>query len=195
MSDIFMTLPWNCGERNCPVGWHLSNYWISDDGYTVDQYGDGDHESVDADDLPSSKEHEDAWRSYWQHVADTGEDPLGELGLRVKEYTVSTPLWRIQLQKGITEVVLVAASRNGRRCTPSSLPPEVMDYMEASRSPGGAITTSLSWGELSACPEITLSRRFPSIIAVARFQLPIKKPRPKGTIQRERRTRAKELLA
>ena len=53
MTEIIETMPWNCGERDCPVGWHQSNYWVQEDGsYTVDNYGDGDHDDIDEDELP-----------------------------------------------------------------------------------------------------------------------------------------------
>jgi hypothetical protein len=188
MHDIYQSTPWSCGERDCPVGWHLANYWTSEDGYTVDRYGDGDHEDIDFDDIPTSDEHEQAWRSYFQHVVDTGEDPLSELP--VKAFTTATYSWRLQLHKGINGVVICLASRNQRRLPPASLPREVLEYMHATVGPMNSVTVLIPWDELITFPEVTLNKRFPSICAVARFTLPVSRPRPASAIQRELRQAA-----
>ena len=77
MTDVIMEMPWHCGDRDCPVGWHQSNYWIQEDGtYTVDNYSDGDHEEIDAEDVPSCEECDQQWNEYYKDVRATGEDPL-----------------------------------------------------------------------------------------------------------------------
>jgi hypothetical protein len=185
MCDIYQSTPWSCGERDCPVGWHLANYWTSDtdNGYTVDRYGDGDHEDIDFDDIPTLDEHDEAWKSYFQHVVDTGEDPLSELP--VKTAITATYSWRLQLQKGINGVVICLASRNQRSLPPASLPREVLEYMHATVGPMNSVTVLIPWDELITFPEVTLNKRFPSICAVARFTLPVSRPRPASAIQRE----------
>lgn len=90
-ADILFSIPWHCGEHDCPVGWHLGTYWIEwDDAkkgkkkteYTYDAYSDGDHETGLTDkDLPSCEEQIKAWREYYQSVADSGVDPLSQFML------------------------------------------------------------------------------------------------------------------
>ena len=93
MTEIIETMPWNCGERDCPVGWHQSNYWVQEDGsYTVDNYGDGDHDDIDEDELPSSEEVDESWRQYYADSAETGCDPLD--ALRVPATRVRRRKWR-----------------------------------------------------------------------------------------------------
>jgi len=79
MSDIILTVPWHCGDSDCPVGWHKADYWLQEDGeYTVAGWGDGSCETVDEPDVPNGEEYSSAWEQYRKHVAETGDDPLGE---------------------------------------------------------------------------------------------------------------------
>jgi hypothetical protein len=85
MTDLIMSVPWTCDHKDgCPTGWHLSHYWTvgSGSGYTIDTYGDGDHEYLDEEDLPTPEEFEEAWGAYYIYVAESGEDPLGELNVK-----------------------------------------------------------------------------------------------------------------
>jgi|SaaInlV_165m_DNA_1040744.scaffolds.fasta_scaffold25439_2 hypothetical protein len=77
MTDVIMEMPWHCGERDCPVGWHQANYWMQEDGtYTIDNYSDGDHQEIEEDELPSHEECQREWNEYYKDVLATGEDPL-----------------------------------------------------------------------------------------------------------------------
>jgi hypothetical protein len=188
MCHIIQSIPWSCGERSCPVGWHLANYWINEDGYSVDRYGDGDHEDIEHDDVPAHAEYVQAWGSYYEHIAKTLQDPLFDL--QVKTKVATNCLWRLQLQKSIGGVVICLASRNRRRVSLSTLPQEVLDYMHATCGPMNRVVTSLSWDELVACPEVTPSKRFPSICAVAEFRLSISRPRSAKSVQRDLKVEA-----
>jgi hypothetical protein len=78
--DILFSTAWQCGDNDCGAegGWHKSDYWIDGRGYTVDNYSDGDHESVRKRDMPSQKEVDAGWREYSQWVLTHGVDPLSE---------------------------------------------------------------------------------------------------------------------
>jgi hypothetical protein len=113
MDDIIQTMPWHCGERDCPVGWHQSNYWMQEDGsYTVDTYSDGDHEDIDEDDLPSSDEVDEAWRKYHADAAETGCDLLD--ALPVPATRKRKRKWQVVFANSIVGPVLLMYRRNGR---------------------------------------------------------------------------------
>lgn len=85
-ADILFSVPWSCGDGDCPVGWHEATYWLEWEGkknsYTVDRYTDGDHESIDVlSDLPCRMEQEKAWADYYKYVAASGKDPLKQFML------------------------------------------------------------------------------------------------------------------
>lgn len=78
MEDIICTVPTQCGEKDCSVGWHIEHYWAYPDGtYTVCD-SDGNHDPCDAKDVPSADAAQKLWREYSAHVAATGDDPLSE---------------------------------------------------------------------------------------------------------------------
>ena len=118
MSDIISTVPWHCGDRDCPVGWHVGNYWIDADGeYTWDAYSDGDHDVVDESDVPGYKEEDAAWLAYWTDVLETGEDVLEQIhGRTVHEERV----WQILVSKSIIGPVLSGVRRAHRDKTSAS---------------------------------------------------------------------------
>jgi hypothetical protein len=91
--------------------------------------------------------------------------------------------------------VICLASRNQRRLHPSSLPQEVLDYMNATRGPINSINVAIPWDELITYPEVTLSKRFPSISAIARFKLPESRPRSAAAVQRELKAAALHRLS
>ena len=83
MGDIICTVPWTCGfDDECPVGWHLTHYWMNDDGSYSSCDEDGNHEPCSEADLPDSEEYDRAWREYAAYVAETGLDPLGEFSVK-----------------------------------------------------------------------------------------------------------------
>ena len=80
MDEIIMEKPWNCGENDCPVGWHMANYWVLSDGtYSLDHYADGDHETIEEDDLPTCDDVAGAWQRYYADCVEAGTAPLDEL--------------------------------------------------------------------------------------------------------------------
>lgn len=128
MTDIIFTVPWHCGESDCPVGWHKANYWLQDDGeYAMDSYADGDHETVDESDVPNGEECSSAWESYREHVAETGDDPLGEY--RVKHTFKRKARYTLQFRNSIGGAFFCRWKR-GRGEWSASIPPkDVVSYM------------------------------------------------------------------
>jgi len=128
MSDIIAEVPWHCGDRDCPVGWHKANYWVQEDGeFTIDSYGDGDHETVDESDVPHGEEYSSAWEQYREHVAETGEDPLGEY--RVKSSFKRKARYTLQFRDSIGSAILCRWKRGRGEWTPATPPAEVIAYM------------------------------------------------------------------
>jgi hypothetical protein len=64
------------------VGWHLATYWCGEET-TVDRHSDGDHETIDGDELPSWDEESAAWDEYYRDMVSTGCDPLGSVNIPV----------------------------------------------------------------------------------------------------------------
>lgn len=142
MQDILTSVPWHCGNSDgCNVGWHRATYWIDDEaetGYTCDNYSDGGHDPVDKDDLPTPEDETAAWDKYRQHVADTGDDPLGEY--LVETATKTTQTWEVAFRNSIGGTMCCWGRRNrrGKYLRPDEFPPAVRDYLLLEPRPGGA---------------------------------------------------------
>jgi hypothetical protein len=124
--DIISTVPWHCGNTDgCEQGWHLANYWV---------YDDGDHDPCENADVPTYEEEQQAWRDYYQHVARTGLDPIGQFRLpclgKVKR------IWQARLRTWIgislrgPRVCGVRRRGRGRWLSLTESPPEVVQYLE-----------------------------------------------------------------
>jgi hypothetical protein len=137
MADILMSVPWHCEDNDCPVGWHLANYWSSDEpgeSYTVDSYADGDHESVD--EIPTHEESKAAWKEYADDCYATGNDPLGEY--MVSRERRAERKWEVIFTPAIVGLVC-RVRRAGRGPWVSDLsgaPPEVRDYLSVEKRGG-----------------------------------------------------------
>ena len=131
IEDIICTIPWNCGEKDCPAGWHLANYWHCPDGtFFVDHYSDGDHDTIEEDELPSEEKVGKAWREYYQDCLATATDPLDELP--VKGHSVQRQRWQVDFRNSIAGAVLTGYRRNGRGpwISPRETPPQALvDYL------------------------------------------------------------------
>ena len=132
MDDILFSMAWHCGDKDCPVGWHKRSFWIYCRGkrttYSVDDFGDGDHESCTKRDLPTDAEVEQSWLDYSRDVAQTGEDPLGEF--MVKYWRKAKERWECRLHATpANEVELHAMRRRGVYYTADKLA-ELPDYVK-----------------------------------------------------------------
>jgi len=82
-NDILLSMPWQCGDSDCTAlgTWHTGTYWAddtADTGYTYDKFTDGDHEEVEASDLPSAEDEVRMWAKYRLWALDNQADPLDE---------------------------------------------------------------------------------------------------------------------
>lgn len=125
---IIGSLPWNCGEESCGTRWHVSQYWSYADGtFSVDNYTDGDHDTIDQDELPTEAEMLEAWREYARDVVRTGRDPLNDYS--VPRARKVAERWEIRMRFGIVPVF--EAARRGQRVytEPQDLPDYVREYL------------------------------------------------------------------
>jgi len=123
MSDIIMEMPWNSDD-----GWYRTYYCVKWDapGYTVGDE-DGDHEDIGEEDLPSYEEHDKAWKSYHEDVAETGSDPLCNF---ILDYTYKVPRrYKVELRNSLGGV-MVCRWKWGRKAWSSGpMPKAVADYL------------------------------------------------------------------
>lgn len=128
MSDIILTIPRRCDDRDCSMEWHKADYFLREDGsYGIDPYADGGNESVDESEIPSTDEYVAAWDDYHQSVAETGEDPLEEFCFR-QDYK-RKERYTLQFRNSIGGAFLCRWKR-GRGEWSASTPPEaVVGYM------------------------------------------------------------------
>lgn len=142
MDDIIASIPWSCAfDDGCAAGWHLANYWSNEDGtYTIDSYGDGDHETIEESDLPTAQAETQAWKEYQQYVAREGKDPLGEFSVKTSRSAVQHWQARFRNWIGSSEngLIFVGAKRRGQKTwiRGSDLPVPVRDYLALQRQPG-----------------------------------------------------------
>lgn len=138
-ADILHEVPWYCGEKDCESVWHKATYWFECRGkkctYTYDGYSDGDHEPVYKRDIPSDKEINQAWSSYYSWVAENGKDPLGsflvhpEKKIKEKWEFVFSP-WIGKSKFGL--VMTMARKKTNKRrewLGAENLPKEVVDFL------------------------------------------------------------------
>ena len=128
MEDIIATVPHQCGDRSCSVQWHLTHYWAHSDGTFTECDTDGNHDDIDADDVPSPDTVSQAWLAYSQHVVSTGDDPLREF--YVQRETVKREVWHFRIVPSILGACVTQA-RHGKRSDydPRYLPAHVAEYL------------------------------------------------------------------
>lgn len=146
MDDIIATQAWACGDKTCAAQWHQRDFWAYGDGtFSVDEYGDGNHDDCDEADLPTPEEVDASWRAYAQHVVKYGEDPLGEYFVR--RHRTERQAWAFRFANSIAGPVLLQA-RRGRRPVPvSALPPHVRQYLNL-HSDGRRLLDFSTWDDV-----------------------------------------------
>jgi len=182
---IRASVPEACGERDCPVGWHIAHYWAYSDGTFSVCDSDGNHGDVDESDIPSFEDQEAAWYAYAQHVAETGEDPIGE-------YLVPTTRtvrerYRATFRQSILGPVLVRVRRRYRDVPLRDLPPYLTDYLNVQRkSPNSQWVFNGDWEQLVT---VIPGKRPADTSYQVSFDVTVEnlKPRPDATVRRERR--------
>jgi len=136
MDDILFSVAWQCGDKDCAQQWHKSAYWIYPGKkratYSVDNYSDGDHETIGARDLPATAEITKSWVAYSRFVLETGTDPLAEFF--VKYETKTRERWEFKFSKSIVGPMLQQARRRGKQYTAPNLPSHVREYLNLRKS-------------------------------------------------------------
>lgn len=190
MDDIICTVPEACGERDCPVGWHLAHYWAYGDGtYSVCD-SDGNHDACEQSDVPTGEQQDAAWLDYSRHVAATGCDPLGEFNVprttkRKERYTAAFRL-------SIIGAALVAVRRAGKVVPLRELPQRVADYLEVERLNGAAGNLRFrgGWQELIGLNSVKVYRG----TARVTFTMENEEPRPDAAVEADLRRLARRHL-
>lgn len=173
MGDIICTVPEACDDKDCPAAWHLSHYWVYDDGtYSVCD-SDGNHDPCDEDDVPSWEQVEAAWLEYSRHVAATGCDPLGEF--MVARTTKRKERYTAAFRKGIAGPVLIKLTRGGKSVPVHEIPGRVAEFLMIKRTNNPNCNTfDGDWETLAACDGVKVYR------GVARITFTIEHGEPRG---------------
>ena len=127
--DDIISMPWQCGDRDCEHKWHMSCYSYCEDSgnLLVSDYADGDWQDGCDYELPCDEEITQAWHSYAAHVVKTGEDPLD---VYYVEYSRKTQQkWQIRMKLSIVGVVLLGCRRNSRGDWHRNPPKELVEFM------------------------------------------------------------------
>ena len=189
--DIICTVPFQCGENDCPVGWHIRDYWIYTSGkrakYSVCENRDGDHEDCKRSDIPSGEEEHRMWLEYSQHVLDTGTDPLEEF--IIKREIKRRERWTFQFTNSICGMLLVKARRNGIVFAPKDLPKHVREY--------AGVTRVIGRGPAAGCAHVHWQQGDVELSRNGRYTETIdhRIPRKAAVIKRELQARARKHLA
>lgn len=105
MDDIICSVAWACDDAECSEQWHQTDYWVYADGtYSVDWYADGDHDDIDASDVPEPDVVNASWLDYARFVKRTGNDPLRNYCVATMKHTPR--VFRVVLGPGIAGVVV-----------------------------------------------------------------------------------------
>jgi len=197
MSDIVSTVPWCCGERNCPSQWHKSTYWCYDDGtYSCDRYTYGYHENVQQADMPSPEEEVNAWKGYACYVLETGTDPLYEYN--VKHTRSVKESYYAQVKRSIAGPRLVLLRRGRIEVPLDEIPQHVLDWLNIpSPSPTASrplFLMGMDWSHFIECPEVHVWKNDNGIAAV-RFSLNRKIPRSPAAVATDLRKAAQRHLS
>jgi len=105
-------VPSRCDDGSCPHPWHLGVYWEQDARWTFDEFNDGNHEEVEAADVPVPDEVRAAWVEYAEDAVESGADPFGAYS--VPQCTLQRRTWQVRFVPAIVGVVLRQARRGGR---------------------------------------------------------------------------------
>lgn len=135
---ILMQIPWQCGDSDCTADgqWHRASYWSTEDGYSLDEFTDGDHEDIAADQIPNGEEFDRAWETYARWVLSHGRDPLGEYFVR--RTIAEEQTWYFGVTNTIAGLMLVSARHRRKKYQPGELPDRIREYLNLARSPVGA---------------------------------------------------------
>jgi hypothetical protein len=177
MEDIILEIPSYCDD--CET-WHKHFVWAYDDGSYSICDSDGDHESIEQEDVPSVEEHDRQWEEYRQWVLEYGKDPLGQF--YVRHVAKTKERWQFRFIKTLVGPRLSDARRAKHAYTQSDLPEHIKSFLNLDSS--GKLGDFASWEELiKVLPDIKADRWFTAHIEYD-------KPRKETVIARELRKAA-----
>ena len=190
MEDIIASIPYCCGESDCPQQWHMTHYWIYDDGSYSLCDCDGNHEGCEADDVPTHREIIAAWNEYNEYVIETGRDPLCEFSVRRhrkcrQRYTA----WFQRIDLGW---VLCRLRRGRVDLSVHDVAEEVCEYLHLVHTKSGAYRTAISLKEFGECEEVTLLSSYER--CRASFVLEPEVPRSASAVAKDLRKAARRSL-
>lgn len=183
MDDIIASYPVEDRGR-----WDIRHVWAYSDGtYTVCD-ADGNHDAINASDIPPQADVAAAWRDYAAHVARHGDDPLREY--MVRRTVKRREHWRAQIVNSILGVCVRQLRRRGRTIQPGDAPAHVRDYLTLGTGPRRMVIESLpSWRDVEAAG-VKLSRE-----GWHRFVVEYEAPRSAAVVARELRRIARARAA
>lgn len=158
MDDIICTVPWCCGESDCPQQWHVTHYWMYSDGTYSSCDSDGNHESCEASDVPEYPELSAAWRDYSQYVLDEGVDPLGEFVVR--HHRIEKQRYTAWFQRGIVGWVMCRLRRGRTNLSVRDVDVDVCDYLHLVYTGNQFYRTSIATKEFGECEGVTMLRGY-----------------------------------
>ncbi len=183
-------LPWRCDDKDCHYGWHVMQYEYDDNfpatdeavpqPVLIDAYADGNWEPTD-DSMPTYEEVERAWTDYCREVAQSGEDPLGEI--MVAREIEQVQEWQAKVRDSLLGVLVTQCKRNHRYFHPANTPKEVKEYLELVELPARRFVIGPA-AEIKSLDDLrvhTTINRWGYIT----FTVTVKKPRNPNTIRRE----------
>ena len=190
MEEIICTVPYACGDKDCPVGWHLAHYCAYDDGTCGVCDSDGNHDDCEQGDVPTCEQYEAAWLDYSRHVAATGCDPLREFN--VPRTTKRKGRYTAAFRKSILGASLVAVRRAGKVVPLRDLPQRLIDYIDAERLNGAAgnLRYRGGWDKLVGLDCVTVYRG----TARVTFTLDHEEPRGEAAVETDLRRAARRHL-
>ena len=119
--------------------------WDLDDAY-LESEGDTDKDWLrfyEDNFARQREEYQAEWDSYYQHVAETGEDPVHEFNVARTRKVDET--WEFKFNTSIVGPMLVSARRGGAIWTPSVVPQHIKDFLNLDDR--GRLTPFNAWGD------------------------------------------------
>lgn len=193
-ADILATVAWQCGDKDCTAsgGWHKGNYWSNGKKWTYDAFGDGDHEEIDENEIPSSEEEVNSLIDYARWVLANGDDPLDNY--IVKRSRTIKEVWFFRFSRSILGSVMCQAKHGKRLYLPREVPKHVAQYLNLvplngrPEIPTGKMQDFKSWQEfVDAVPGVKQSVWF-------RADIEHNQPRSSAAYARELRAAARKHL-
>ena len=222
MIDTIMEMPYNCGEKDCPVGWHKTSYHIRMDGagYTVCDE-DGDHEDIDEEELPSWDEYDQGMESVLQGRCMVGNRSVGPvLGIAMASICLPPTYkakrrYKVEIRNSIGGVMVCRWKPGRKQWESGHLPRSVAEYLgcykydekfnmiygrRPLKDPGhdvAAVDAGYRWDEFMEVirSEITIDKvTRSSRVTVLHLLLEEKIERKKSAVERELKARARKAI-